>query len=78
MRIHGMAILIGIYTLLAISINLLLGYTGQLSLGHAAFFGVGAYASALVYLSFGIPLWGGMVVSMVIAGLFGWVVANWL
>jgi len=71
-----MAILIGIYTLLAISINLLLGYTGQLSLGHAAFFGVGAYASALVYLSFGIPLWGGMVVSMVIAGLFGWVVAR--
>ena len=71
-----MAILIGIYILLAISINLLLGYTGQLSLGHAAFFGVGAYASALVYLSFGIPLWGGMVASMVIAGLLGWVVAK--
>ena len=43
-----MAILIGIYGLLAISINLFLGYTGQLSLGHAAFFGVGAYVSALL------------------------------
>ena len=30
------------------SLNLLLGYTGQLSLGHVAFFGIGAYTSALV------------------------------
>ena len=71
-----MSILIGIYILLAISINLLLGYTGQLSLGHAAFFGVGAYASALVYLNLGIPMWGGMVAAMVISGLLGWVVAK--
>jgi branched-chain amino acid transport system permease protein len=71
-----MSILIGIYILLAISINLLLGYTGQLSLGHAAFFGVGAYASALVYLNLGIPMWGGMVAAMVVSGLLGWVVAK--
>ena len=71
-----MSILIGIYILLAISINLLLGYTGQLSLGHAAFFGVGAYASALMYLNLGIPMWGGIVVAMVSAGLLGWVVAK--
>ena len=36
----------------AMSLNLLLGYTGQLSLGHVAFFGIGAYASALVSLGF--------------------------
>ena len=71
-----MAILIGIYALLAISINLLLGYTGQLSLGHAAFFGVGAYISSLVYLNFGIPMWGGWSVAMVVAGLLGFVVAR--
>ena len=71
-----MAILIGIYILLAISINLLLGYTGQLSLGHAAFFGVGAYVSALVYLNLGIPMWGGMVAALVISGLLGWIVAK--
>jgi branched-chain amino acid transport system permease protein len=71
-----MAILIGIYILLAISINLLLGYTGQLSLGHAAFFGVGAYASALMYLNLGIPMWGGMAAAMVISGLLGWIVAR--
>ena len=34
------------------SLNLLLGYTGQLSLGHVAFFGIGAYASALTSLGF--------------------------
>ena len=54
-----MAVLIGIYVLLAISINLLLGYTGQLSLGHAAFFGVGAYVSALFLVNLRIPMAGG-------------------
>ena len=38
-----MAILIGIYAMSAIAVNLILGYSGQLSLGHCAFFGVGAY-----------------------------------
>src|SRR5262249_44990322 len=37
----------GIFTIAAMSLNLLLGYTGQLSLGHVAFFGIGAYTSAL-------------------------------
>jgi branched-chain amino acid transport system permease protein len=71
-----MAILIGIYTLLAISINLLLGYTGQLSLGHAAFFGVGAYASSLVYLNLKVPMWGGMVMAPIAAGILGYIVAK--
>ena len=39
----------GIFIIAAMSLNLLLGYTGQLSLGHVAFFGIGAYASALTY-----------------------------
>ena len=38
----------GIFIIAAMSLNLLLGYAGQLSLGHVAFFGIGAYASALV------------------------------
>ena len=40
-------IITGIFIIAAMSLNLLLGYTGQLSLGHVAFFGIGAYASAL-------------------------------
>ena len=42
------------------SLNLLLGYTGQLSLGHVAFFGIGAYASALLSLGFDVDAGGGM------------------
>ena len=43
-------IMTGIFTIAAMSLNLLLGYTGQLSLGHVGFLGIGAYASALVSL----------------------------
>jgi branched-chain amino acid transport system permease protein len=42
----------GIFIIAAMSLNLLLGFTGQLSLGHVAFFGIGAYTSALVSLGF--------------------------
>ncbi|RPJ42698.1 MAG: branched-chain amino acid ABC transporter permease [Deltaproteobacteria bacterium] len=71
-----MAILIGIYGLLSISLNLLLGYTGQLSLGHAGFFGVGAYLSSLTYLNLGIPLWGGVAAALAGSGLLGFFVAR--
>ena len=49
----------GIFTLAAMSLNLLLGYTGQLSLGHVAFFGIGAYVSALTSLGFDVELFEG-------------------
>jgi len=46
----------GILTIGAMSLNLLLGFTGQLSLGHIAFFGIGAYVSALTSLGFDVDL----------------------
>ena len=49
-----------IFIIAAMSLNLLLGYTGQLSLGHVAFFGIGAYASALTTLGFNVELPGGL------------------
>ncbi len=49
-------ILIGIYAIAAIGLNILVGTTGQISLGHAAFFGFGAFASAWLANSFGVPV----------------------
>jgi branched-chain amino acid transport system permease protein len=71
-----MAIIIGIYAMSAISVNLILGYAGQLSLGQTVFFGVGSYLSALAYLNLGIPLWGGMVFAPVGSGIIGYIVAK--
>ena len=48
-------IFIGIYTILTLSLNLLNGYVGLLSIGHAAFYGVGAYASAKLVMTVGLP-----------------------
>lgn len=50
-----LAILGGIYIILAISLNLIVGYAGQVSLGHAAFYGIGAYISALTALNWQFP-----------------------
>jgi len=82
-------IMTGIFTIAAMSLNLLLGYTGQLSLGHVAFFGIGAYTSALVSLGFDLqitndhvfvfdpkPVWLGVISGIAVAGFFGWVIGK--
>lgn len=64
-------VMTGIFTILALSWNLLAGYTGQLNLGHAAFFGIGAYTSALVAMKLGISPWIGLFVGGLVASFFG-------
>lgn len=54
--------------------NILGGYAGQLSLGHAAYVGVGAYTSSLLYVNFGLSPWIGMIAGMGLSGLFGFFV----
>lgn len=49
--------IIGINTLLALALNMLLGYAGQISLGHAAFYGIGAYTSGILTASYGFNPW---------------------
>ncbi len=71
-----MAILVGIYIMGAISVNLLLGYAGQLSLGHATFFGLGAYISALLYLKLGMTMWIGMFIAAIGSGILGYIVGK--
>jgi branched-chain amino acid transport system permease protein len=78
----------GIFMLAAMSLNLLLGYTGQLSLGHVAFFGIGAYVSALTSLGFSIDFFGyqithdpwpaavGLLLGTIAAGLCGYLIGK--
>jgi len=79
----------GIFIIGAMSLNLLLGFTGQLSLGHIAFFGIGAYVSALTSLGFDVGLPGGVhivhdpwppiagfALAILIAGLCGYFVGR--
>ena len=54
--------------------NIVGGYAGQLSLGHAAFFGIGAYTSSLLFVNDGISPWIGMLVGAVIATVVGAVI----
>ena len=63
--------LIGIYVIVALGLNLLTGYTGQISLGHAAFFAIGAYTSAILTGKFGIPFWMALPAAGVLAALVG-------
>jgi branched-chain amino acid transport system permease protein len=82
------AIVTGIFIIAAMSLNLLLGYTGQLSLGHVGFFGIGAYASALTAVGFDVDLFGhtvvhdpwpvfaGFIIGTTLAGLCGYLIGK--
>ena len=63
-------VLVGIYAILAMSLNLAMGNTGLLNIGHVAFYGIGAYTSALLALKLGMPFWFGLLAAGVIAALF--------
>lgn len=64
---------IGINIILAVSLNLITGFTGQFSLGHAAFMSIGAYASGILTVKFSLPFYVGILgaaLSAALAGLF--------
>ena len=63
------AILIGIYSILALSLNLIVGYTGLLSITQAAFYGIGAYVIAILLTSFGMNFFLSIIVGMIITGV---------
>lgn len=68
-------ILINIYIIIAISLNLIAGYTGLLSLAHAAFYGIGAYATALMWLYLGTGFWINICVGILLSAVLGVIVA---
>ncbi|MFC1516372.1 branched-chain amino acid ABC transporter permease [Thermodesulfobacteriota bacterium] len=58
-------VFVGIYCLITIGLSLLMGYAGQISIGHAAFYGIGAYISAILTVRFGVNPWACMLIGMV-------------
>ena len=64
----------GIYCFITIGLSILMGYAGQISLGHAAFFGIGAYVSAILTTQYGLNPWGCMLIGMVVAALVAFLV----
>lgn len=65
------ALMAGIHVMLALGLNIITGYCGQLSIGHAAFFGIGAYTSALLTLNLGISFWLAILIASVLSAVFG-------
>jgi ABC-type branched-subunit amino acid transport system ATPase component/ABC-type branched-subunit amino acid transport system permease subunit len=66
---------IAYYMIAAIGLNVLVGYQGQVSLGHGALFAFGAYSSALLTTRAGVPVWIAIFVAAAIAGLIGFLIA---
>lgn len=62
---------IGIAVILASSLNIIIGFSGMFSLGHAAFYGIGAYTSAMLATRLGAPFWLGLPAAGIVAGIFG-------
>lgn len=60
-----------INVLLAIGLDFILGYAGQLNLGHSAFYGLGAYVSTLLIVKLGIPFWIAFIAGIAAAGIAG-------
>jgi branched-chain amino acid transport system permease protein len=67
--------LVGVFTIAAVGLNLLIGYAGQVSLGHGAFFGIGAYTSAILTVKAGFPVWISLVMAILASALIGLLVA---
>lgn len=65
--------IMGISIIAALSLNLIVGFCGQISLGHAAFLGIGAYTSAIL-TKLGVPFVIGVIAGMLLAAIFGIIV----
>ena len=73
-----LCIVSAIFVIIALGLNLIVGYVGQLSLAHAAFFALGAYVSALLFIKFKWSMWIGLPAAALITGIIafalGWVI----
>lgn len=73
----NLGVITALFALPALGLSLLMGYTGQISLGHAAFVGVGAYATAILGKSLGVNPWIGIAAAGALAAAVAWSI-GWL
>lgn len=73
---RSVAVIAGIYVILGLSLNVIVGYAGLFQLGHAAFYGIGAYTAAILNLQFDIPILLLLPVSAAVAGLVAFVLTR--
>jgi branched-chain amino acid transport system permease protein len=73
---RSVAVLAGIYIILGLSLNIIVGYAGLFQLGHAAFYGIGAYTAAILNIHFGIPILLLLPLSALAAGLVAFVLTK--
>lgn len=67
-------IFIGTNAILTLGLNLVMGYAGQVSLGHATFFGLGAYTTGVLAVKYGVPTLGALVAGVVLTTITAWLV----
>ena len=66
--------LIALNTIIVIGLNLLIGFAGQISLGHAAFYGIGAYSSAILTTFYNVNPWIAMLLAVFITGIIAYII----
>ena len=71
--IAHLLILIGIFGILTMGQNIILGYTGLFGIAQAGFYGIGAYTSALLVLKLGFSFWPALATACVMSGVLGWI-----
>jgi branched-chain amino acid transport system permease protein len=72
--LRDLLVLFVIFAILALSMDIIMGYMGQLSFGHQAFFGLGAYTTAMLSTRLGASPWLGILVAVALAAAFGFLV----
>lgn len=69
-------IMIGVFSILSMGLNVIIGYAGQFALGHAAFYGIGAYTAALLLIHYNLSFWLVLPIAAVITGFFGFLLGT--
>ncbi|MBI4966183.1 MAG: branched-chain amino acid ABC transporter ATP-binding protein/permease [Desulfomonile tiedjei] len=70
----NVANIIGLNTMVVVGLNLLIGYAGQISLGHAAFYGLGAYLSGILTVTYNMSPWPAMLIALLATGLIALII----